>query len=94
MDPIKRDDHNYTYVGEHVVPETHERVNEGVGDLSCRVEEGGYIYSHWRPTDEELQLLNQGGVIELHVVGHPLPPLGMEVVPASAPHAEQNGDIG
>lgn len=92
MDPIEREDHNYTYVGEHEDPNTHEIHNKGVGDLSVRVEEGGYVFSHWKPSDEELALLNEGGVIEMHIIGHPIPPVGLEVVPAQAP-ASQNGDL-
>jgi hypothetical protein len=80
MEPIARADHNHIYKGEHYRRGGGPTVNEGVGDLSCRVD-GMYTFAHFRPTEEELELLNEGEVIELHVMGHPIPPLGVEVVP-------------
>lgn len=80
MDPVARDDHNYTYRGEHYDDEEGRTINEGVGDLSCRVD-GAYTFAHFKPTEEELALLNEGGVVELHILGHPLPPLGLDAVP-------------
>lgn len=87
MDPVERADHNFVYKGEHFDEEEGRTFNEGVGDLSCRVD-GPYTFAHFKPTEEELALLNEGGLIELHVVGHPLPPVGLEVV-----HEDPEDDI-
>jgi hypothetical protein len=87
MEPIQRADHNHIYKGEHYSEEEGRTVNEGVGDLPCRID-GAYTFAHFRPTEEELELLNEGGVVELHIMGHPLPPLGVEVV-----HEDPEDDI-
>lgn len=95
MDPVERMDHNFTYKGEYE-DEAGKIANPGVGDLSCRVVEN-YTFAHFKPTEEELALLNDGGVVELHIVGHPIPPLGMEVVTRQPepPQDEgsQNGEV-
>lgn len=89
MDPVEHFTHNHTYGGEQRDEETGEvTANEGVGDLSCRVD-GKYTYAHFSPDEEELELLNNGGVIELHIIGHPIPPLGLEVVQGEP---SRNGD--
>lgn len=39
------------------------------------------IASFWRPTEEELALLNKGGSVVLHVWGTAHPPVALGVVP-------------
>lgn len=52
------------------------------GDLQVRVDSYRGIQdmvSTWKPDAEDLRKLNEGGVIELHLLG-PQPPVYMEVV--------------
>lgn len=77
MYSLSRLDHNFTYHGP----------TEDIGDLSCRVD-GGVVCSHWRPTEDELKLLNEGGCLELAIVGHPIPPVSLIVVKADQPEVE------
>lgn len=69
MDPIKRDSHDLTYAGP----------TPDIGDLSCERRDGA-IYSHWRPSAEELEELKAGGVIELGIFTEPIPPVSIGVV--------------
>lgn len=39
------------------------------------------IVSFWKPTAEELAMLNAGGSVALWVLGHTMPPVSMEVEP-------------
>lgn len=81
MQPVHRKDHNHVY---KAPPGT-----EGeIGDLHCRVE-GAITYSHWVPSQEELQTLQEGGHIELHIIGHPHPPVGIDVTEALPPPKEE-----
>jgi hypothetical protein len=52
------------------------------GDLSVRVDSFNGIQdmvSTWKPDADDLRKLNEGGVIELHLLG-PQPPVLMEIV--------------
>lgn len=40
------------------------------------------VSSFWRPTPEELALLNAGGLVVLGVIGHTMPPVMLDVTPA------------
>lgn len=64
MDPVNHSSHNFVYRG----------LAPGIGDLSCRVEREGStqraVYSHWRPTDAELQTLLAGGTVVLGIYTH------------------------
>jgi hypothetical protein len=72
MIPLMRSDHNFVYYGP----------TDEIGDLSCRVD-GIETFSHWRPSEEELELLNRGGSVELGITGHPIPPVRINVVEAN-----------
>ena len=37
------------------------------------------MISFWRPTDDELAMLNQGGLVALHVLGAGHPPVALAV---------------
>jgi len=37
------------------------------------------MYSYWQPTSEEIELIKQGAVIQLGVVGQGHPPVSMQV---------------
>jgi len=39
------------------------------------------IASFWRPTEEELQVLNAGGSVVLHIFGTAHPPVALGVTP-------------
>lgn len=43
------------------------------------------VVSFWRPTAEELALLNAGGLVALCVHGHTMPPVWLEARHAQAP---------
>lgn len=51
------------------------------GHLAIRDDPGPYMVSRWEPTPDELRLLNQGGSVELTVVGGVHPPVALIVVP-------------
>ena len=38
------------------------------------------ITSHWQPSDEELEMLNRGGVIALSIIGLGMPPVAINIV--------------
>jgi hypothetical protein len=72
MDPVTHPSHNFTYKGP----------TEAIGDLSCeRTTEDGtpVVFSHWQPTSEELEILNNGGFVKL-AIWHmqPIPPVSVE----------------
>jgi hypothetical protein len=79
MRPVKRSDTPGTYVGEH--KEGDRVVNKGVGDLPYKIEDGA-VTSYWKPSDQELEILNAGGLVELGVSASPLPPVRVNVEPA------------
>lgn len=70
-------------------PDWDESRDGPCGELSVRVEVfGSYaksFYSNWKPSEEELKLLNNGGVVEIEVVGQGQPPLSVGVVPEFKP---------
>jgi len=70
MRPVKRSDTPGTYVGEHKE-----------GDLPYKIEDGA-VTSYWKPSDQELEILNAGGLVELGVSASPLPPVRVNVEPA------------
>jgi hypothetical protein len=74
MDPVSRRDHNFVYQGP--TPE--------IGDLPC-YRQPGEVWSHWKPTPEELELLNHGGHVALGLFHEPIPPISIGVVAAEAP---------
>jgi hypothetical protein len=74
MDPVKRSDHNFNYLGP----------TPDIGDLSVRRTDEG-AFSHWKPTEAELEILNLGGVVELGVYQAPMPPVSLGVVPPEPP---------
>lgn len=70
MEPVKRKSHHLTYKGSR----------PDIGDLSCERHDRA-IYSHWKPSVEELKMLAEGGVVELGFYREPIPPVSMGVVP-------------
>lgn len=74
MDAVSRLDHNFTYKGP----------TEDIGDLSCIVE-GNETITHWRPTRDELEVLMAGGLVELTLLSHPIPPIMLTTCPADQP---------
>jgi hypothetical protein len=58
-----------------------------IGDLVCERVKPGVIRSFWKPTDEELHVLAGGGVLELVILGEPIPPVALNIVTES--EAEQ-----
>lgn len=83
MKHIERSDHTTKIRGERI--EGGEVVLEGVGDLSARVhrEEDGtpVTTSHWQPDEDDLRILNAGGVLELDLLTHRIPPQRITAVP-------------
>lgn len=73
MNPVTRRDHNFVYEGP----------SPDVGDLSC-YRELGEVWSHWKPTEEELEQLVDGGHVALGLFHEPIPPVSLEVVPAES----------
>ncbi len=76
MEPVKHSSHNFNYGPPSGVSE------EEIGNLSCRRElEDGYplVTSHWKPSAEELEILNAGGTVRLGVNAAPIPPLRVGV---------------
>lgn len=43
------------------------------------------VVSFWKPTAEELAMLNAGGAVQLWIVGHTMPPVALAVEPAVLP---------
>jgi hypothetical protein len=62
---------NLTYAGD----------GQTVGDLRCRREQPGQIVSWWRPSRDELALLNAGGLVRLDLHCEPIPPVAVNVDP-------------
>ncbi len=50
-----------------------------IGDLWCHREEFGVIMSVWEPSDEERQLIAEGGNIVLWIHTEPIPPVALSV---------------
>lgn len=68
MNPIKTAESNFVYKGP----------TSDIGDLHCHVD-GLRTDSVWKPTEEELRFLVDGGSILLSVWGHPHPPVSLSV---------------
>lgn len=77
MEPVKTRACNIVYKGP----------SEEIGDLSCRRVAPGEIASYWHPSPDELNVLRQGGHVELTILGEPIPPVAVNVVPADPPGA-------
>lgn len=77
MEIVKPLNQNYTYVGD---------ASMGIADLPARVENdpelGRTITSAWKPSEDELLKLLNGGNVELSVFGHGQPPVMLSVAPA------------
>ncbi len=57
-----------------------ETIHGSCGTLPIRDEphiSGNVMLSHWRPSEEELLLLNEGGIVELMVCGSLHPPVSI-----------------
>lgn len=52
---------------------------EAIDDLVCERLQKGYIRSFWRPSRDDLALLNEGAVIALDILTEPIPPVAMIV---------------
>lgn len=90
MKIIERREHTTKIRGER--EEDGEVVLKGVKDLPAKVhEEDGRpcITSHWQPDEEDLQILNEGGCIELDVLGSQLSPVRVSAVPAEEPEEDE-----
>jgi hypothetical protein len=75
VNPVKTADTNFCYTGP--IPE--------IADLPCRVE-GHNTSSTWELTSDELeQLYLHGGRLRLTIIGHPIPPVMLEVVSSDGP---------
>lgn len=74
MKPIKTETTGIVYRGP--TPE--------IGDLWCERVTRGEIRSFWKPSEDELAILNDGGCIQLDVLTEPLPPLAVNVSTAQA----------
>jgi hypothetical protein len=68
MDPIETTESNFVYRGP----------TPDIGDLHCHVD-GPRTDSVWKPTEEELAFLIDGGNVLLSVYGHPHPPVAVSV---------------
>lgn len=82
MKHINRSDHTAVIKGER--EEGGVTVLPGVGDLSARMHADGgrpCITSHWQPDEDDLKILNEGGVVELDVLSSQTPPVRVSVVP-------------
>lgn len=80
MEHVKQESHNVTFKGER--EEEGETVLQGVGDLSAERYEspwGPAVRSHWKPDEEDLRILNEGGLVQLEVVSAVTPPVRVTV---------------
>jgi hypothetical protein len=77
MEIVKPNNHNFNYIGD---------ASRGVADLPCRIGEdaelGRTITSAWKPSEDEMLMLMNGGTVELMIVGHGQPPVMLSVAPA------------
>lgn len=51
-----------------------------IADLSCERVQRGLIRSFWKPSDEEIQILKDGGYIELLIWNEPIPPISITAI--------------
>lgn len=73
MDPVNNSWCNFTYLGP--APD--------IGDLACRretVDGRPVVRSYWKPTEAELEQLNNFGTICLSIFSEPIPPVSLGVV--------------
>ena len=71
MLPVTTGRKNFTYKGP----------SPDIGDLDGEIQQGGNaFFSWWKPSPEELEVLNDGGLIELGVWQHPIPPFAINAV--------------
>jgi hypothetical protein len=65
-------------------PDWDDERDGSCGELSVRIEPFGTrcksFYSNWKPSPDELTILNNGGVVEIEVVGQGQPPLSVGAV--------------
>jgi hypothetical protein len=52
----------------------------GIGDPACERVRPGVIRSFWLPTAAEREKLAQGGVVELVILGEPIPPVALNAL--------------
>lgn len=83
MEPVKRSTHTFVYRGP--TPE--------IGDLSCERKRGG-VFSHWKPSQADLDVLNAGGVVELGLFHEPIPPISLGVKLPEKPEEKPKPDGG
>lgn len=57
-----------------------EEVDGPINDLHA-YHDGTCFFSYWRPTDEELDILQDGGFIQLGIMSNDHPPVHVGVVP-------------
>jgi hypothetical protein len=69
MRPAKTPESNLVYRGP----------TPDIDDLHCRRVEPGRIHSDWRLSDDELRYLEAGGLVQLEILGEPIPPLSLIV---------------
>jgi hypothetical protein len=74
MKPVKTSACNMVYKGP----------TEEIGDLHCERVRPGRIRSFWKPSEAELELLNEGGTVELELLTEPIPPVAVNVETAEA----------
>lgn len=71
MLPVTTERKNFTYKGP----------SPDIGDLDGEMQQGGALFtSWWKPSEAELEILNDGGVIELSVWQTPIPPFAINAV--------------
>jgi hypothetical protein len=58
-----------------------------IGDLWCHRVEPGQIMSVWEPTEEEQQILANGGKVVLWLYNEPIPPVALAI--SNAPWTEK-----
>jgi hypothetical protein len=51
-----------------------------IGDLACERVRPGVIRSFWALSVEELEKLAAGGVVELVILGEPIPPVSLNAL--------------
>lgn len=60
----------------------------GIGDLPCERVRPGLIRSFWTPSQAELAILAAGGVVELVILGEPIPPVALNAISVVDSNAE------
>lgn len=67
---------------------------EEIGDLWCHRIRPGEIRSFWKPSKEELALLQDGGCVKIDLFSEPIPPLSVNVSTEESvgPHPFKKGE--